>query len=410
MTGIWASQFNVIKDREDLSNSMLGFIVLCGYLGSVVVTPVSGILIRYWGSKKTVILGALLYSLSMALIAAVNGVPLLCITFFIFGFNMNIMDVAMNTSGVLVETVAERPIMGSFHGNYSIAAALGSFIGGLLTSQGYSYQEVYLLFSGLTVFLNIIGCQGLYAIKDELDIEIKSKSSEPENKEKSKLDDEEAPACMIPTGPALYLCIVGFLGASGEASLVAWCITYFDEDLNASAVNATVGFSTFYVFMGLGRFSCDKIRQYIGRQRMFFFAGILAFLGMSLVFAAPNVETSNGSIILACFGCALAGSGISTIIPTCFSTAGRLPGEHPGTAIATVAFISYSGSVVSPIMVGGLSDALSSLRWALMIEGILLLFLSPLSFGIPPETGTIDGKDSALEPLLALDEEKISIS
>ncbi len=129
-SGVWASQFDAIADREDLSNSMLGLIVLCAYLGSVVVTPLSGFLIRMWGSKWTVILGAFLYSLSLGVIAFVEGVPLLCFTFFVYGFTMNIMDVAMNTAGVLVETVAEYPIMGSFHGCYSIAAAVGSLIGG----------------------------------------------------------------------------------------------------------------------------------------------------------------------------------------------------------------------------------------------------------------------------------------
>jgi hypothetical protein len=48
------------------------------------------------------------------------------------------MDVAMNSSAVLAETVAEIPIMGSFHGSYSVAAAIGSLLGGVLSSKGWS--------------------------------------------------------------------------------------------------------------------------------------------------------------------------------------------------------------------------------------------------------------------------------
>ena len=40
----------------------------------------------------------------------------------------------MNASGVVAELVAGIPLMGSFHGSYSIAAAFGSLIGSSLSS------------------------------------------------------------------------------------------------------------------------------------------------------------------------------------------------------------------------------------------------------------------------------------
>ncbi len=253
---------------------------------------------------------------------------------------------------------------------------------------------MYVLMSGLTLFLNIFGGQGLYPSEDEAVLQKRATFNSIEHDSdaltRMQSKDGKPPVCMVPKGPAIFLCIVGFLGCFGEAAMVAWCIIFFKEDLSASSVDSTVGFSIFYTFMGLGRFGCDRIRQFIGRQRLIFLAGVLAFLGMSFVVASPSIESTKGSIILACFGCVFSGSGISTIVPTVFSTAGRLPGQHSGTAIATVAFLTYSGSIVSPMLVGGLSDAISSLRWALMIDGVLLLLMTPLSFGIPHEPSLMD--------------------
>jgi hypothetical protein len=51
---------------------------------------------------------------------------------------LGVMDVAMNASAVVAELVAEIPLMGSFHGSYSVAAAIGSLFGSILSSSGWS--------------------------------------------------------------------------------------------------------------------------------------------------------------------------------------------------------------------------------------------------------------------------------
>ena len=306
---------------------------------------------------------------------------------------------AMNASGVLAETVAGRPIMGSFHGCYSISAAIGSLIGGLLTSLEWGTSDIFLLMCALGTAANMVCGQGLYHRDDERMIEKRAAFKSTEHDVDAAAQLAEAPTFMIPSGPALYVCAVGFLGSFGEGSMVTWCIIYFKDILNASSLNATVGFSLFMVFMGLGRFSCDKIREFIGRRRLVRYEGILVLVGFLLLVLAPSVGPSVLSLSTACLGCIFAGSGISTIIPTVFSTAGRLPGQHAGSAIATAAAIAYAGSIVSPILIGVLSDGMGSLRWALLLDGLLLSLMTPLSYGIPKEIEKYD-------PLLCDDEER----
>ena len=68
------------------------------------------------------------------------------------------------------------------------------------------------------------------------------------------------------------------------------------------------------------------------------------------------------SILFSTIGFALTGSGLSTLIPTVFSSAGHLPNQDAGKAIATVAAFTYSGSIVSPPMIGAMSSLFGSLR------------------------------------------------
>jgi hypothetical protein len=43
----------------------------------------------------------------------------------------------MNACGVVAEIVENRPLMGGFHGSYSIAAALAALIGSSLGASGW---------------------------------------------------------------------------------------------------------------------------------------------------------------------------------------------------------------------------------------------------------------------------------
>ena len=53
----------------------------------------------------------------------------------------------------MTEIVAGFPIMGSFHGSYSLAAACGSLLGGALAVSGLSTALVFGVFGGMSLFV-----------------------------------------------------------------------------------------------------------------------------------------------------------------------------------------------------------------------------------------------------------------
>jgi hypothetical protein len=63
-------------------------------------------------------------------------------------------------------------------------------------------------------------------------------------------------------------------------------------------------------------------------------------------------------------GFAMAGMGLSVIIPLVFGSGGHIPGISPGAGIATVTGLGYVGFIVGPPTIGFASQVFT-LRYAL---------------------------------------------
>lgn len=241
------------------------------YLGIVLATPIVGNLIRRWGSKVTTFAGAFFYCLSLPLIGINYGIPFLGFSMFAFGLSQGILDVSMNTQGIVAEIIAKIPIIGSFHGSYSISAAIGSFVGTGLSLGGFSAFYSFCI-AGVTCFiLNPFAASCLYCHHEEREIVGKANSI--------SVTDQKEGSFIIPTGPFAYLCASGFLASFGEGGIVTWSTIYFKRVLNAEAPYSSMGFFALMISMGTGRYCCDKLREYFGAKRVLRMGGLLACAG-----------------------------------------------------------------------------------------------------------------------------------
>lgn len=333
---------------------------------------------------------------------------------FAFGFFMGVMDVSMNSCGVLTELVADETYMGAYHGSYSVAAALGSLLGGALTFIDATTVIIFAVVAVISVVMSVLAWLNGYPFDEELDI---SKSRSKHSDDNRSASDENSlstdayqnsDTSETPVGQyhetdqscwqqlqslkcirdhIFFLCAVGFLASYGEGGIVTWSVVYFMRYITEANLVSSLGFFAFYVTMALGRFSCDYLRQRYGRDRIAKVSGFLSLVGLVAVIFAPSLTDFNKGLAVAVgtIGFAITGCGLSTLIPTMFSTAGHLTGRHSGSAIATVAAFTYCGSIVSSPMIGGLSDAFHSLRYAFIVVALLLFAISPLGLGIPQE-------------------------
>ena len=80
-------------------------------------------------------------------------------------------------------------------------------------------------------------------------------------------------------------------------------------------------------------------------------------------------------LFTATIGFMLVGIGVSSIVPTVYSVAGKNGKISAGMAIAMVSSVSYLGFLMGPPLIGYIS-ALSSLQYSYAVIGCFGLFVS----------------------------------
>ncbi len=103
----------------------------------------------------------------------------------------------------------------------------------------------------------------------------------------------------------------------------------------------------------------------------------MATAGGLLVVLSPSPAAAMG-------GFALLGLGVAVVVPLAFAAAGR-SGPNPSQAIAGVATITYTSSLIAPSAIGSLAEATS-----LMVSfGVV----TALSFGLVLGAGVLRSAD-----------------
>ena len=167
LIGLWTAYVPHVQDHLNISDTLLGSAILFFYLGQVLGSPLAGLCLHYFGAKNSTGVGAILYATFLPVVAQANSFATLCLVFFTWGSAEVLLDVSMNTSGVIAEVEAGFPIVGFFHGSYSISAAVGGVIGSALISKGYRDTNVYLFAMGISLLFISLSYYIYYDMDEE---------------------------------------------------------------------------------------------------------------------------------------------------------------------------------------------------------------------------------------------------
>jgi fucose permease len=134
-----------------------------------------------------------------------------------------------------------------------------------------------------------------------------------------------------------------------EGAVLDWGALYLRKELGGSVVSSGFAYGAFSAAMAVTRFAGDTIRNRLGAVATVRLCAGLALTGMLVAGLAPNSA-------IAIAGFALAGIGISNLVPVAFSAAGNLPGLAPGIGISLVTFMGYSGILLAPSAIGFIAE------------------------------------------------------
>ncbi|HWX48651.1 MAG TPA: MFS transporter [Roseomonas sp.] len=341
----WAPLVPVVRERLGLAEGTLGLILLALGAGGILAMPLAGGLVARHGSRAVSVTAGLGFAAMLPLLPLAPSGLLLALALFLFGAAGGLMDVSMNAHAVAVEARGRRPIMSSIHGLFSLGGLLGAGVATGLLAAGLPP-----LFTALPVAL-----VGALLLLLQVPALLPREADRPGG----------GHGLVLPRGPVVGLGLIGVVALMAEGSMIDWSGIFLAQERGQALRLAGLGFAAFSVAMAVARLAGDAVNQRLGPVVMLRGGALLAAAGF---LAATLLPWTWAALV----GFVLIGLGLANMVPLLMSAAGRLGDVAPGTAIAAVATLGYSGLLGGPAVIGFIAQA-AGLPLALGGVGLLLL-------------------------------------
>jgi MFS family permease len=349
----WASRIPDIKSALGLNAAMLGSILFALPVGQFLMMPFSGKLVTRFGSSRVILFALPLYTICLSNIGLVREGWQLAVALFFFGLAGNMCNISINTQGVMAERLYQRPIMASFHGGWSLAGFTGALIGLVMINlhiRPYFHFLTVIAIVWVVVWIN-------YPFL------VKGKPGYPKDEPKRRFFSK-------PDTILLQLGIIGFCSMASEGAMFDWSGVYFKEVVKAPSSLVILGYTSFMIMMATGRFVADYMIIRIGRKKLLQICGVMISTGLFTAVLFPHLVSCTLSFMLV-------GLGVSSIVPTVYSVAGKHGKIPPGIALATVSSVSFLGFLMGPPLIGYIAQV-AGLRYSFALIGIFGLGISLL--------------------------------
>ncbi len=340
----WASRIPDIKMTLHLSDADLGTILFALPVGQLMMMPFSGKLVTRFGSHRIGVFSLIMYAFCLSNMGLATTSWQLALGLFLFGLFGNMNNIAINTQGVYTEKLYKKTIMASFHGVWSFAGFTGALIGLAMLSLDLAPYHHFLIVGLIVITLIAFNYKFL----------IKAKRT-PVTVEKKKLFAK-------PDSALIWLGVIGFGCMASEGIMFDWSGIYFKDVVKAPGPLIILGYTSFMIMMASGRFLGDGLILRFGRKKVIQTSGLLISTGLFTAVAFPYLIPST-------LGFMLVGLGVSTIVPTLYSLAGKNPTVPPGEALTIVSSVSFLGFLMGPPVIGYIAE-LMGLRFSFAFIGV----------------------------------------
>lgn len=348
----WASRIPDIKMTLALSDADLGSILFALPMGQLVMMPFSGKLVTRYGSHRLVVFSVIMYAICLSNLGLARAGWQLAFLLFLFGIFGNLNNIAVNTQGVYAEKLFNKTIMASFHGVWSFAGFTGALIGLGMLYLELTPHEHFLTVGAIVITLVLLNFKFLIKAKEL-----------PKVGQKIKLFTK-------PDAALLWLGVIGFGCMASEGIMFDWSGVYFKDIVKAPGELVVIGYISFMIMMATGRFLGDGMINRFGRKTVIQGGGILISTGLFTAVFFPYLVPST-------IGFMIVGLGVSTIVPTLYSLAGKHPSIPPGEALTAVSSVSFLGFLMGPPVIGYISE-LFGLRFSFAFIGIFGIVIALL--------------------------------
>lgn len=358
----WAPMVPFAKERLQLDDKELGLLLLFLGAGAITAMPLTGWLIRRFGSKLVIVLSTLIIALTLPALTILDNWIAMAITLLVFGAGIGAIDVAMNSHGSVIQNSTKKHIMSSLHGLFSVGGLLGPLLIGALIKAGLSQLISAVSLSVLMIFLAATRGRSLLDKTEE----------EQLNAGHTVKKDEQTPGKTVwLNGTLIFLGAMCFIAFLSEGAMLDWSALLLHDNKGVDKALSGLGYACFSVAMAVMRLSGDKLISKFNSKSVVLIGSVIAFAGYGCILL---IDWLPGTL----FGFVLIGIGVANIVPIFFSAAGSMKNVPSASAVSMIGAIGYAGQLAGPAILGFLAQQLS-LPMALFITGILFL-IAGISF------------------------------
>jgi MFS family permease len=326
----WASRIPAIKSALNLSDGELGTILFALPIGQLTMMFFSGKLVTRFGSDRILPFAILMYAFSLTNIGLAQNAWQLALGLISFGIFGNLANISVNTQGIYTEGLFRRAILSSFHGMWSLAGFTGALVGlGMLALKITTYIH-FVIVAAVVVVLVAINFKYLIKAKEKV---------RPEKKKTFRKPDMSL----------ILLGVIGFCSMASEGIMFDWSGVYFKDIVKAPDSLVVLGYTSFMIMMASGRFFGGHLIDRFGRKTVMQISGLMISSGLFMAVFFPYIIPSTIAFMIV-------GLGVSTVIPTLYSIAGKHPTIPTGEALTAVSSVSFLGFLMGPPVIGHISE------------------------------------------------------
>lgn len=336
----WAPLVPLLKARLGIAEDVLGMLLLCIGIGSLLTMPLSGAAAVRLGCRKVLTAAGLVYAALLLLLCTVSSFGMAVPLLLIFGATMGCIDVVVNIQAVIVEKAAGRRLMSGMHALWSV----GSFSLTPLLST--------IIAAAIMVLVTLAASRHLLPYGG----------------------DAGGKLLALPKGIVTFVGIIACIAFLVEGAIMDWggvfltTVRHFDMSLAGTA------FTVFSAAMLTMRLFGDWTVQKLGQERVVIGGSLLAVAGFLLViFAAEPALLYLGFFAI--------GIGCANVVPVFFSLLGKQRVMPVSLAVPAVSTLGYLGILMGPAVIGfiahqtSLYTAFGLLAFLVLLQSIIAAYV-----------------------------------
>ncbi len=343
----WAPLVPILKVRLAIGEDVLGMLLLCIGIGSLLTMPLSGAAAMRFGCRRVLAFAGAAYALLLLALANLPSFTLAVPALLIFGAIMGCIDVVVNIEAVILEKAAGRRLMSSMHALWSVGGFAGAGLFGLWTGTfGLTPVISTFIATAIMVALTAIFWRNLLPYGGS----------------------SGGSLIAIPHGIVTFIGIIALVSFLVEGAIMDWSGVFLTTTRDLPMSLAGSGFTIFSLAMLLMRLVGDKIIERLGQRRVIIGGTTLALIGfMLIIFAEDMMPLYVGFFLI--------GVGMANVVPVFFSMLGRQNVMPVSMAVPAVSTLGYLGILMGPATIGFIAHATSLYISFMMLSALVALQL-----------------------------------